>query len=67
MSSGKSEAPVEEVTTSTRKRSHYSTAVDAEELEFIQAIEDFKRKNNQPFPSWSEVLDILRNLGYSKE
>lgn len=52
--------------TSTRRKSHYSTPVEDEELEFIQAIEDFKKANGQPFPSWSEVLQVLKGLGYSK-
>ena len=50
----------------TRKKSHYSTPVENEDLEFIQAIEDFKREQGQPFPSWSEVLQVLKRLGYSK-
>lgn len=51
---------------STRRKSHYSTPVEDEELEFIQAIEAFKKENGQPFPSWSEVLRVLKELGYSK-
>ena len=35
-------------------------------LEFIQAIDRFKRKTLKVFPSWSEVLEILRSLGYKK-
>lgn len=50
----------------SRRKSHYSTPVDDEELEFIQAMEDFKKENSQPFPSWSEVLRVLKGLGYSK-
>jgi hypothetical protein len=38
----------------------------AEVLEFVQAIDDYKRENNRPFPSWSEVLEIVRLLGYEK-
>lgn len=35
-------------------------------LEFMRAIDDFKRKNNKPFPTWSEVLQIVKDLGYVK-
>ena len=35
-------------------------------LEFIQAIDRFKRKTQRAFPSWNEVLKILRTLGYRK-
>jgi hypothetical protein len=37
-----------------------------EALEFIQAIDRFKRKTQRAFPSWSEVLKILKTLGYRK-
>ena len=35
-------------------------------LEFIQAIDDYKRIHGRPFPSWTEVLEIIRNLGYER-
>ena len=35
-------------------------------LEFITAIDEYKRSNRRPFPSWSEVLEILKTLGYSR-
>ena len=35
-------------------------------LEFIQAMDDYKRLHNRPFPNWSEVLDVLKMLGYEK-
>ena len=37
-----------------------------EVLEFIQAIDKYKRLNQRPFPNWSEVLEILKDLGYEK-
>lgn len=40
--------------------------LDAAELEFINAINAFKAHSGQPFPTWSEVLGILRRLGYEK-
>lgn len=40
--------------------------VDAEALEFIEAIDRFKKQHGRPFPSWSEVLMVLRQLGYSR-
>jgi hypothetical protein len=36
-------------------------------VEFITAIDDYKRLNQRPFPTWSEVLDILKRLGYQRE
>lgn len=40
--------------------------IDAEVLQFIEAIDRFKHEHARPFPSWSEVLHILRELGYHK-
>ena len=37
-----------------------------EVLEFIQAIDKYKRLNQRPFPNWSEILEILKELGYEK-
>jgi len=35
-------------------------------LEFVLAIDEYKRTNNRPFPTWSEVYEIIRYLGYRK-
>lgn len=35
-------------------------------VEFIQAIDEYKRIHQRPFPTWSEVLDIIKELGYLK-
>ncbi len=35
-------------------------------LEFVMAIDDYKRINERPFPSWSEVFEIVKYLGYRK-
>jgi hypothetical protein len=40
--------------------------VDPEVLEFIAAIDRFKKRHNRLFPSWSEILHVLRELGYRK-
>lgn len=40
--------------------------IDAEVLEFIEALDRFKKSNNRPFPSWSEVLFVLKELGYRR-
>ncbi len=38
-----------------------------EVMEFIAAIDDYKRANQRPFPTWSEVLQILKDMGYERE
>ncbi len=40
--------------------------VDPAVLEFIGAIEAYRLAHARPFPSWSEVLHVLRQLGYRK-
>lgn len=37
-----------------------------EETAFMKAIERYKRENRRPFPTWSEILEILMSLGYRK-
>ena len=37
-----------------------------EQWDFLQAMNDYKQVNNRPFPSWSEVLDVIRATGYRK-
>ena len=41
-------------------------SLSSEELQFIKAIEKYKSENNKHFLSWTEVLKILRELGYKK-
>ena len=36
------------------------------EIEFMLAIDYYKRKSGRPFPTWSEVLEVLMSLGYRK-
>jgi len=40
--------------------------LEAEELEFINAINAYKQRYGKPFPTWSEVLHVVRHLGYRK-
>lgn len=49
-----------------RARSMNQYDLDAEVMEFIQAIGRFKERTGRPFPTWSEVLGILKDLGYEK-
>ena len=40
--------------------------MNEEQLEFIKALDEYKRVNNRPFPTWTEVLDVALYLGYRK-
>lgn len=37
-----------------------------DELQFMQALETYKRTSGRMFPTCSEVLEVLRGLGYAK-
>jgi hypothetical protein len=37
-----------------------------DEVEFMRAMDDYKRRSGRPFPTWSEVLEVIRDLGYRK-
>jgi hypothetical protein len=37
-----------------------------EEIHFMRAMDQYKRENRRPFPTWSEVLEVLLALGYRK-
>jgi hypothetical protein len=34
------------------------------ELEFMQAVEQYKRLSGRQFPTCSELLEVVRSLGY---
>jgi hypothetical protein len=38
----------------------------ADELEFISAIEQYKKKHDKLFLSWKEVLGVVKALKYVK-
>lgn len=38
----------------------------AAELEFMNAIQAYKAQSGRLFPTWSEVLEVVRGLGYEK-
>jgi hypothetical protein len=37
-----------------------------DEIAFMKAMDQYKRANRRPFPTWSEVLEVLYSLGYRK-
>lgn len=37
-----------------------------EQFEFMMAIDEYKRANARPFPTWTEVLEVIKALGYRK-
>ncbi len=47
-------------------RSAEEGEMSSEQFLFVTAIDAFKRVNNRPFPTWTEVLEVIRKLGYRK-
>ena len=37
-----------------------------EQFEFLMAIDTYKKANQRPFPTWTEVLEVIKALGYRK-
>ena len=54
-----------------RRRSDFRRAAEEgemtqEQFMFILAIDTFKQVNNLTFPTWTDVLEVIRKLGYRK-
>lgn len=54
-----------------RRLSDFSRAAEEGELTseqflFVMAIEQFKKSNARTFPTWTDVLEVVRLLGYRK-
>lgn len=54
-----------------RRRSDFAKSAEEGEMSpeqflFIMAIDAYKRVNQKPFPTWTEVLEVIRKLGYRK-
>ncbi len=54
-----------------RRRTDFMRAADEgemtqEQFMLVMAIDSFKRVNGLTFPTWTEVLEVIRKLGYRK-
>lgn len=54
-----------------RRRSDFTRAAEEGEMTpeqflFLMAIDEFKRANGKGFPAWTDVLEVIRLLGYRK-
>jgi hypothetical protein len=67
---GKNSAPLERRKKVNRRRQIDPTTCERDytdqEVEFMNALDDYKRKSGRMFPTCSEVLEVLRGLGYMK-
>ena len=51
--------------TDDRKSAEEGEMTD-EQFEFVMAVDTYKRLNRRPFPTWTEVLEVVKQLGYRK-
>lgn len=54
-----------------RRRTDFTKAAEEGEMNkeqflFLVAIDAFKKANSKTFPAWTDVLEVLRLLGYRK-
>jgi hypothetical protein len=47
-----------------KNMSDHGHSLTARQIEFGRALEAYKRKYRNPFPTFSEVLDVIDALGY---
>jgi len=40
--------------------------MNGEQFEFVMAIETYKKVNRRLYPTWTEILEIVNQLGYRK-
>ena len=48
------------------RRSAEEGEMTEDQFEFLMAIDQYKKLNKKSFPSWTEVLDVVKALGYRK-
>jgi len=51
---------------SDERKSAEEGEMNVEQFEFVMAIEMYKRLNRRLYPTWTEILEIVRQLGYRK-
>lgn len=51
---------------SDERRAAEEGQMNEEQFEFLMAIDEYKRANQRPFPTWTEVLEVIRAIGYRK-
>ena len=51
---------------SDSRRSAEEGELNDEQFTFVMAMDEYKRANKRPFPTWTEVLEVIKYLGYRK-
>lgn len=48
------------------RKSAEEGSMSDEQFEFLMAIDQYKRQNDRPFPTWTEVLEVIKAIGYRR-
>ncbi|QOV90564.1 hypothetical protein [Humisphaera borealis] len=48
------------------RRSAEEGEMHSDQFEFVMAVEAYKKVNKKLYPTWTEILEVLRQLGYRK-
>ncbi len=48
------------------RRSAEEGEMHADQFEFVMAVEAYKKINKKLYPTWTEILEVIRQLGYRK-
>lgn len=51
---------------SPERRAAEEGEMNEEQFEFLMAMDQYKRVNQRPFPTWTEVLEVIKAIGYRK-
>ena len=51
---------------SDERRAAEEGEMNDEQFAFLQAIDEYKQANKRPFPTFTEILEIAKALGYRK-
>ena len=48
------------------RRSAEEGEMNTEQFEFVMAIETYKKVNRRLYPTWTEIFEVMQQLGYRK-
>jgi hypothetical protein len=51
---------------SDERRSAEEGEMQEDQFEFVMAVEAYKKVNHKLYPTWTEILEVVRQLGYRK-
>ena len=51
---------------SPQRKSAEEGEMNDEQFDFLMTIDRYKRENKRPFPTWTEVLEVIKAMGYRK-